>query len=332
MEAMSPSSSPPSWRAAAHGRAPGKVILLGEHAVVYGRPAIAATIDRWVEVELKPLPNAATRSVDDDHLAAALTRAAHCVGVDVSGLTVQIASDLPRAMGLGSSAAVSVALLRALAARSGRHLHRAELNAFAFEVETIFHGTPSGVDNSAVAYGGVIGFRQATDGRPQVRALSMAHTVPLVIALGRTPRQTKQTVAALRQRWAADLDTYERRFDEIEWLVIDAERAIAHGDLEELGLLLNTNHALLHGLGVSTDEIETMVTLARARGALGAKLTGGGGGGAIICLCGDRRESLVQAFTSAGWQAFATDITDGGRGADGRNDAARNQRCDAARS
>ncbi|HUI26115.1 MAG TPA: hypothetical protein VL403_08535, partial [Candidatus Kryptonia bacterium] len=137
---------------------------------------------------------------------------------------------------------------------------------------------------------------------------------------------------ALRERWRADPAAYEQRFDEISWLVADAERALARGDLDELGMLMNTNHGLLYGLGVSSDELESMVTLARFHGALGAKLTGGGGGGAIICLCGEGRESLIQAFARAGWQAFATDITDGGGGADGKDDVPRNERRDAVRA
>ena len=113
----------------------------------------------------------------------------------------------------------------------------------------------------------------------------------------------------------------------------DAERAIARGDLAELGILMNTNQGLLHTLGVSTDELEAMVGLARASGALGAKLTGGGGGGAVICLCPDARENLMQAFARAGWHAFSTEITDGGgRGSDGRSDAANGERRDGARA
>ncbi|HUI25666.1 MAG TPA: hydroxymethylglutaryl-CoA reductase, partial [Candidatus Kryptonia bacterium] len=154
---MARTSSHPLPREAACGRAPGKVILLGEHAAVYGRPAIAAAIDRWLQVELTAAADGAPPVVDDQRLALALVRAAQLVDANLSGLSVQIASDLPRAMGLGSSAAVSVALLRAFAARVARHLNAADASAFAFEVETIFHGTPSGVDNSAVAYGGVIG-------------------------------------------------------------------------------------------------------------------------------------------------------------------------------
>ncbi|HVN88030.1 MAG TPA: mevalonate kinase [Candidatus Binatia bacterium] len=312
----------------ARGRAPGKVIVLGEHAAVYGRPAVAAAIDRWVDVALMQASYGRSEVVDDPRFAEAFARAARLVGTSCSEVSAQIASDLPQAMGLGSSAALSVALLRAFANFAGRDLPITELNAHALEVEAVFHGTPSGVDNSAVVFGGVIRFQRDT----AVQPLPLAYSVPLVIALGTAPRQTKQVVAALRERWTADPNTYERRFDEIAWLVADAEGSLASGDFAELGLLMNTNHGLLHSLGVSSDELESMVTLARSHGALGAKLTGGGGGGAIICLCPDPRESLIRAFADAGWQAFSTDITDGGRGVDGRNAAARHERGVATRA
>jgi len=320
--------------AAIRRSAPGKVILLGEHAVVYGRAAIAAAVERRVEVTLRPAAGAARFDPEDDsRLAAALARAVELVGGPARDFVVTIASDLPRAMGLGSSAALSVALVRALAAQAGRHLEVAELSSLAFEIETIFHGTPSGIDNSAAAYGGLIAFRRSRNGAVRVRPLSTACAVPLVVALGREPRATQTTVGALRQRRAADPQRHERLFDEIDRLVAAAERAVIAGDLAELGILMNSNHGMLHTLGVSTDELESMVTLARRAGALGAKLTGGGGGGAVICLCPEGREQLVAAFARAGWQAFLTDIAQKGRrGADGRDDKTGVDRRHAARA
>lgn len=318
--------------ATASGRASGKVILLGEHAVVYGRPAIAATIDRGVDVVLTSAPGPARFVTEDDpRLASALARAVELVGCDADGYAIRVRSDLPRAMGLGSSAALSVALVRALADRSARRLRTDDVNAIAFELEKIFHGTPSGIDNSIVAYGGLIGFHRDSSGGARVRELGAGRLVPLVVALGRAPRQTKSVVSGLRERWQSDPAAYESRFDEIGWLVADAELALTRGDLGELGILMNTNQGLLHGLGVSTDELEAMVSLARTRGALGAKLTGGGGGGAVICLCPDEPERLIDSFARTGWQAFVSMITNGGRGADGRDDTASTERRDAAR-
>src|SRR5262249_11181350 len=141
-----------------------------------------------------------------------------------------------------------------------------------------------------------------------VTPLFVRRGLPLVVALGRAPRRTQQTVAALRQRWEADATTCELLFDEIATLVRQGERAIAGGDLATLGSAMSANHAVLRRLDISTAEIEQMVTLAVRHGALGAKLTGGGGGGAVVCLCDGDRLGLIDAFARAGWQAFATEI------------------------
>ena len=307
-------------RSAACATAPGKVILLGEHAVVYGRTALAAAIDRHVTVQITRSSDLAQSGCkvlapngenDDPRLAEALSRAASVVGTPSSGLVATVSTDLPLAMGLGSSAALSVALVRALADSAGRTLDDAAVCAGAFEIEKIFHGFPSGIDNSVATYGGLIAFTRGVAARP----LYAQRPLPLVVALGRAPRQTRQTVTALRKKWQAQPEACEPRFDEIAALVSEAERAIATGNLVALGAAMNANHAVLERLGISTDELEQMVGLARTRGALGAKLTGGGGGGAVICLCEDNRTRLVDAFTHAGWQAFATDIATTQRGA-----------------
>jgi len=291
----------------ARAAAPGKVILLGEHAVVYGRTALAAAIDRYVQVCITSTPRT---SENAEHAMAAevLTRATELMSVSPRTFETTISSNLPSGVGLGSSAALSVALIRALAQFVGREFDAAAVCAHAFELEKVFHGFPSGVDNTVATHGGLIAFRL----NAAVRALSIARPVQLVIALGRTPRRTRAAVTALRARWDAERAPYECLFDEVDELVTSAEHALGDGDLRILGDLMNANHAVLRRLGVSTDELDRLVALARAEGAWGAKLTGGGGGGAIICL-GDT-ERLLAAFSQAGWQAFATTISTQPRG------------------
>jgi hydroxymethylglutaryl-CoA reductase len=245
----------------------------------------------------------------------ALERAAELAGLASAGIAAVAAADLPVGVGLGSSAALSVALIRALAKFAGQSLSDAAVCTRAFEIEKIFHGFPSGIDNTVVTYGGLIVFRRGD----AVRPAAAARPIPLVIAIGRAPRETQQTVRGLRERWESSPALYEPLFDEIDHLASRAERAIGTGDLPTLGVLMNANHRLLQRLGVSTGELDEMVALARDVGALGAKLTGGGGGGAVICLCDAGRERLVESFTRAGWRAFATDIVP--RGFDGAGDA-----------
>ena len=300
--------------------APGKVILLGEHAVVYGRTALAASINLYVEVAVTGIRRANVHNtVEARHTVPlrALERAAELTGLDPGSITVTVAADLPASVGLGSSAALSVALIRALAKFAGQSLSDAVVCARAFEIEKIFHGFPSGIDNTVVTYGGLIAFRR--DGT--VKPLATAQPIPLVIALGRAPRETQEAVRGLRERWESSPALYEPLFDEIDRLVSEAQHAIAAGDLPTLGALMNANHRLLQRLGISTEELDEMVALARDSGVSGAKLTGGGGGGAVICLCDADRERLVESFTRAGWRAFVTDIVQ--RGVDRGDDAGR---------
>ncbi len=314
---------PPVQRAVA--AAPGKVILLGEHAVVYGRRAIAAALDRQVcvtvhygapkgavaEIDLRTAdsPSHTDRNGLDESqtvaesLRTAANRAAELLELDPSRIGLQITSDLPIGAGLGSSAALSVALVRALAGVCGRTLTQEEVRHMAFELERIFHGTPSGIDNTTAQYGGLLSFRRD---KPH-RTLHAAATLPLLIAIGRQPRHTRTVVLSLRARWEKDTSHLESCFDAIDALASQAEQAITRNDAGELGALLNRNHTLLQQLGVSTPELDAMVALARRHGACGAKLTGGGGGGAIICLAEDRQR-ILRAFEEAGWQAFPSDI------------------------
>jgi hydroxymethylglutaryl-CoA reductase len=296
--------------------------------VVYGRTALAAALDRRVTVEVErraatakstcyigsPHREARER-LSDPRLAQALSRAVDVVGLPRTGWVVTISTDVPLAMGLGSSAALSVALVRTLARFTHRPFDDAAVCSGAFEIEKIFHGFPSGIDNTVATHGGLIAFTRGA----AVRPLYALRPLPLVVALGRAPRHTRQTVTALRAQWEANTVACEQRFDEIAVLVSAAEQAIAAGDLVTLGAAMNANHAVLEHLGISTDELEQMVDLARTHGALGAKLTGGGGGGAVVCLCADDRSRLMDAFTRAGWQAFTTDIDATQRGAHADN-------------
>jgi len=303
--------------ASASGSAWGKVILLGEHSVVYGRRALASAISRQVEVQVTDLYSAALhengRNGAEDLLAAdprfraAVVRAAELLELDAGDLRIHVESNLPAGVGLGSSAAVSVALVRALAAYAGAECCQAEVCAHAYELERIFHGTPSGIDNAAATHGGLFVFRR---GEPPLQ-LGVPRPLPLVVAVGKTPRQTQRAVAGVRERWQAQRAVYEAIFDAIDALVGVAGAALAGGDLIGAGSAMNENHELLRRIGVSTEELDELVRVAREGGALGAKLTGGGGGGAVICLCEtlDAAELLARRCARSGWDAFTTSIT-----------------------
>lgn len=294
----------------ARGRAGGKIILLGEHAVVYGRPALAAGIGRGLAVELRHGRGPCVESdraelIDDPRARAALAAAAAVAGLDPRELVARVASELPPGMGLGSSAALSVALLRACVAAADATLRRDEELDAGRRIESVFHGTPSGVDPAAAALG--LGcFRFVRGEPPQVTPVRPATPLGLVVVFGATPRSTGTAVGGLRERWLADRIRYERLFDAVGAVAEEGVRAVTAGDAPALGRALDRNQALLETLGVSSPEVEATVAAARAAGALGAKLTGGGAGGAVIALATDAarvaarlEEQDIRTFTVA---------------------------------
>ena len=271
-------------RPPARGRAGGKVILLGEHAVVYGRPAVASGIALGLEAEVaRGVGPRLESDVESDARGETLVaEAARAVGLEPRDWAVRVRSDIPAGQGLGSSAALSIAVLRALAVAAGRTLPRAEELRLGRTLEGIFHGTPSGIDPTAAALGTT--FRFVRGDPPTVEPIVLGAPVSLVIALGGAPRSTGAAVGGLRERWQAERRRHEALFDEVAGVVHTGVLALRAGDLAALGATFDRNQALLEMLGVSSPEIEQRVAAARAAGALGAKLTGGGAGGAVMAL------------------------------------------------
>jgi len=210
----------------ARGRAAGKVILLGEHAVVYGRPALAAGLGLGLGLEVEVTASGGALRVESDLVALAddprptalAAEAARALGLEPGGLTVRIRSELPASAGLGSSAALAIGVLRALAAATGRRLEPDEELALGRRLEAIFHGHPSGIDPAAAAQQGSGCIRFVRGEPPTVTALPTARPLPLVIALG-PPRSTGAAVGGLRARWETDRARYERLFDQVAAVV-----------------------------------------------------------------------------------------------------------------
>jgi mevalonate kinase len=284
----------------ARGRAGGKVILLGEHAVVYGRPAVASGLALGLDAEA--VRGAGPRlagdgTAPDPRGARLVEEACRAVGLAPAEWTVRVRSAIPAGQGLGSSAALCVAVLRALAVAAGRSLARADELRLGRTLESVFHGTPSGIDPTAAALGTT--FRFVRGDPPVVTPIALGAPVPLVIAFGPEPRSTGAAVGGLRQRWQAERARYERLFDEVGVVVEDGVRALQAGDGAALGAAFDRNQSVLEALGVSSAEIETRVAAARAAGALGAKLTGGGAGGAVIALVDHAGGDAVDASLRA---------------------------------
>jgi len=293
----------------ARGRAAGKVILLGEHAVVYGRPALAAGLPLGLVAEAVagdgPVRLESDGYADDPRSARLVVEAAAAVGLEPRDLVVRVCSELPAGVGVGSSAALAVAVLRALAAAVGRRLARDDEIELATRLEAISHGHPSGIDPAAAARGGSFRFVRGTP--PAIAQVRPAVPLPLVIAFGRRPRSTGTAVMGLRARWEAERARHEALFDAVAATVEDGARAAEAGDLAALGHAFDRNQALLEALGVSAPEVEALVARARASGALGAKLTGGGTGGAVIALA-RTPERLAAALGADGTQTIVAHV------------------------
>jgi mevalonate kinase len=291
--------------------APGKIILFGEHAVVYGHPALAVPIPQVrAEVEVSPSGghgvwidaadvqlHAELNSLPPEQpLAATIRNLQRRLKLDhLPDLQIVISSTIPVASGLGSGAAVTVALIRALGGALERSISDDQVNELAFETEKLLHGTPSGIDNTVVTYAQPVYFIR---GQP-IQMLTVAHPIPLVIGDTGVPASTREAVGKVRAQWEQDPAHMEMVFDRIGSVAEQARSAIEADTWEGLGPLMNTNHELLQALGVSSPELDRLVTAARAAGALGAKLSGGGLGGNMVALSAQEEQAAVAAALRA---------------------------------
>ena len=307
---------------AATGAAPGKVILFGEHAVVYGRPAVAAALGHGLGAIAEPTDDGPTLHIPAwgpkglhvrlegadglDAIGRAFVAALDAAEVGRPKVAVTIDGALPLGVGLGSSAAFAVSMLRALGEFRGAPFEREALLQAAASVETVFHGNPSGIDHTVIADGGCLRFQRGSE--PAFRAVRLAREVPLVVAW--TPREgtTREVVAGLRRRRDEMTDLYEDLFDAMGAVANAGIAALESGDLDALGQLFDLAHGYLNACGVSRVANERMVACAREAGALGAKLTGAGAGGAVVAAAPRRAHESGAALVSEGFQAFATQL------------------------
>ena len=268
---------------------------MGEHAVVYGHPAIAMAIDRGLTITLsdRPGPTAIDPTwVNDARIHQALMTALPPVGVGVA-----VRSDLPIGRGMGSSAALAVALARASLCRDGLSLNDEAIDARAFAVERVFHGNPSGIDHTVSMRGGALVYRREQAG-PVFESISLPQ-LPIVVIDSGTDGDTAAQVAAVAAR-RGELDQY---LVQMGTLLESSLAAFKAGDIEAIGQAWHENHWLLRAIGVSTPTLDDIVKMAIDAGAAGAKLAGAGGGGVVIALA-KRPQPVIAAAAAKGWNAF----------------------------
>lgn len=290
--------------ATATATAPGKIILFGEHAVVYGQPALAvpvtqvqatATVARlevaplgqpleaeiWIEArDLRRRYRLRDATPTDPLAAATRLMLAQAEDQALTPFTLTVRSTVPIASGLGSGAAVCTAAVRALSAHLGLALSAAEVSALVYKTEQLLHGTPSGIDNTVIAYGRPVYFMRGQAPEP----FAVARPFHIVIGDTGLASPTKVSVGDVRRAYEKEPERYTALFQAIGGLARQARTRIEGGEPGQLGPLMNRNHALLQEMGVSCPELDRLVASALGAGAAGAKLSGGGRGGNMIAL------------------------------------------------
>lgn len=298
------------------GKAPGKIILFGEHAVVYGQPAIAIPVmEVRATARIIPQINGAPGRINiqakdlnfesklsalpEDHPLAApirLTLEKLSPG-HLPPFTVELSSTIPIAAGMGSSAAVSIAIIRAVSSFLGSTLTQEEISEIAFHVEIIHHGTPSGIDNTVITHEKPVYFVR----NEPIKLLDIKRPTSWVIADTGEKTGTKETVSAVRKLHAGDPAGIDAIFQDIGAIAGEARRALIKGDSPSLGDLMDENQRLLEKLDVNSQNLETLIEAARSAGAFGAKLSGGGRGGNMIAVVSPETLTPVKdALLSAG--------------------------------
>jgi len=315
--------------------APAKVILFGEHFVVYGEPAVVLAIDRraYATAEKRSDKKICFRStnlnlagyyedgvfkVEQGDLREAkqrfeparlaVSKVLEKYGTN-TGLSVEINSTVPVGAGLGSSAAVVASVTAATAGLLNVEMPKEEIFRISYEAEKIVHGNPSGIDPAISTFGGTLLYQMDTGFKP----LEVKTEIPLVIGDTGVERSTKVQVERVREQ----VDKYPRIIEHImraaNEIVVQSIEAFKENNLEALGDLMNINHALLYGVRVSDESLEWLINAARKAGALGAKLTGAGGGGCMIALARNERiERVMEAIQRAGGTPLMVRKTDEG--------------------
>jgi mevalonate kinase len=302
----------------------GKTILFNEHFVVHGVPGIVSAIDSTADAEVKKTGKGIT--IKDERKGAKgyaekkrlqqiesieLMLKAMNIDPKQASMKIWLGGNLPGFSGIGASAASSVAIARAIAEEFEIDLIDEKINDVAYEAETAYAGTPSGIDNTAATFGGLIWFkRNLSDGPNTIERLSIRDPVEVVIGNTGIVADTKAMVAGVAGRKKSYPTKYNALFKHAEELAFTARKSLEKFELRRVGELMNKNHRLLQEIGVSCKELDYLVTLALKHGAFGAKLTGGGGGGCMVALTPGRelQEAVALAMEEQGFKVLRTKI------------------------
>ncbi len=301
----------------------GKVIIFGEHFVVHGVPGVVSAIDATTDAEVKKIPQGI--AIEDERKGSkgyaeekrlqqieSIERMLKAMNMSPgTPMSIWLGGTLPGFSGLGASAASSVAIARAISEEFILKLQDEKINAVAYEAEKAYAGNPSGIDNTAATYGGLMWFRKNTAGGPDL-VERIVSKKPVEIIIGSTGKvaNTKAMVEGVAQRKRDNPAKYNSIFKKAEEIATAGRKALESGDFKTVGQLMNENHRILQEIAVSSKELDELVEVARKHGALGAKLTGGGGGGCMTALTPGKtlQEKVAKAIEKEGFEVLRTRI------------------------
>lgn len=285
---------------------PGKLLLMGDHAVVYGRPCLVTAVSERMRVSIeqssdKQLHFDVPENMDTRFVNRAIEQARAHWRLPISDITIRTESQFSGNVGLGSSAAVTVGTIVALREYLGKKDNLKTLFTLSYRTILDVQGRGSGFDAAAALFGNTMYF--VTAGKI-IEPLAIKN-MPLIVGFTGVKADTVTLIREVEEKMKAQPERVNRIYDAIAKLVEDAKLKMLEGDWERVGKLMDFNQEYLRDLGVSSEKLEALIAAAKNAGAWGAKLSGAGGGDCMIAIAPEnKRVGVEEAITKVGGQVI----------------------------
>ncbi len=307
----------------AEGYGFGKIILFGEHFVVYGLPAIASAIgDKTIAniekakkfelVDKRPATDG-YKMMKKDEMERSMKLIFDFMKIDPvkTPMKITLSGNLFCTSGIGASAAMATSIARAFSEYFKLGLDDEQVNRISYEGEKGSAGTPSGIDNTCATFGGLLWFeKNFKGGENRMELIKARHSIEIVLGNTGISQETKLVVEDVKKAKEADPKKYEKLFSDYVKIVKEARGVLESGDIQKLGKLMDENHHLLREMNLSCRQAEEIINVARANGAAGAKITGTGRGGYVIILTPGKatQDKVAKAIEAKGYRTLKTEI------------------------